>query len=92
MAVEQHFLASSIDEAGAFTGAAARNMGDVGGVVVSTSTTRRTAFPESTRCTLSASQLPLVDDVDVDEDATDDDPELPVKASQKADPNLRKIV
>lgn len=38
-------------------GTAARDLGVTGGVTGSTSTTRNTALPSSTRCTLSWSQL-----------------------------------
>ena len=58
-------------------------------VTGSTSTTRNTALPSRTLRTLSASQSPReVEDEDEDEEWEED----PVKASQKALPNLRKTV
>jgi len=59
-------------------------------VTGSTSTTRNTALPSKTLRTLSASQSPRgVEDEEEDEDEWEEDP---VKASQKALPNLRKTV
>lgn len=94
-----HLLANILGDAGVGANTGVGTATATAAVGGSTSTTRNTALPSNTRCTLSWSQLPgwgayaaYGDDDDVEEVDKAEEEEDPVNASQNAEPNFLNTV